>query len=120
MKYRKLDDLGDYTLGTGGDFYVNSPEAVAQAILTRLRLYRGEWFIDTKEGTPWFQDVLGKYTQRTYDAVVRLRILRTQGVRAILSFTSVYDGAARTLVQSSTVDTIYGTTSVTLTNGEPA
>lgn len=120
MKYRKLDPLGDYTLGTGQDFYKNVPAAVGQAVLTRLKLFKGEWFIDTTDGTPWFQDVLGKYTQRTYDAVVRLRILQTPGVRAITSFSSQYDGATRTLVQSSSIDTIYGETTVTFTTSTPA
>lgn len=115
MKYRKLDADGDYTLGTGRDFYVDSPEAVAQAVSTRLKLFQGEWFLDTTDGTPWFQDVLGKYTRATYDSVVRLRLLRTQGVLALLSFSSTYTGETRTLVQTATIDTIYGTTTVTNT-----
>lgn len=39
MRYRVLSPTGDYTFGQGpGEFLVNSPAAVAQAIGTRLRL----------------------------------------------------------------------------------
>ena len=60
MRYRREDDDGDYTFGQGDDTWlVNSPEAVAQAIKTRFLLWYGQWFLDTTEGTPWIQSVLG-------------------------------------------------------------
>jgi hypothetical protein len=108
MKYRKLTADGDYTTGTGADFWVNVPDAVAQAVNTRLDLLKGEWFLDTADGTPWFQDVLGKYTQNQYDAVIKQRIRETEGVSSILSFASAYDGGTRTLVQNVSIATIYG------------
>ena len=53
MKYRKLTENGDYAFGRGGaDMHADTPEAVGQAVLTRLRLFAGEWFVDLKEGTP--------------------------------------------------------------------
>jgi hypothetical protein len=61
MRYRREDDDGDYTFGQGDDTWlINSPEAVAQAIKTRFELWYGQWFLDTTEGTPWIQSVLGK------------------------------------------------------------
>ena len=39
MKYRKLTENGDYAFGRGGaDMHADTPEAVGQAVLTRLRL----------------------------------------------------------------------------------
>ena len=38
MKYRKLTENGDYAFGRGGaDMHADTPEAVGQAVLTRLR-----------------------------------------------------------------------------------
>jgi hypothetical protein len=112
MRYRKLDANGDYTLGTGADFHVDTPDAVAQSVLTRLDLYSGEWFLDTTDGTPWRTEVLGKYTKGTYDTVIRQRILSTPGVNSILEYASSFDGATRSLSISATIDTIYGAATV--------
>lgn len=115
MQYRKLDTAGDYTLGTGSDFHVNTPAAVAQAVKTRLLLFAGEWFLDTTDGTPWRTDVLGKYTQQAYDAVLKDRILSTPGVTGITQYSSALDSSKRTLSVSAAISTIYGQTTLATT-----
>ncbi len=113
MRYRKLDANGDYSFGSGlQDFLVNDPDTVAQAILTRLRLWQGEWFTDTQDGTPWATAVLDKYTESVRDAAIRERVLGTPGVRSILSYRSSMDTAARTYTVQIIVDTIYGKVAV--------
>lgn len=108
MRYRKLDADGDYVFGgQQADFYKDVPEAVAQAVLTRLRLYRGEWFLDITEGTPLDQ-IIGKYTAGTYDAAIRQRILGTQGVTALAAYSSDFNPDTRKLSVSATITTQYG------------
>lgn len=106
MKYRALDPLGDYTVGK--PFLSNTPATVGQAVLTRLRLWRGEWFLDTADGTPYSEDVLGKRTVRNPEVAIRQRILGTPGVTAITAFASSYDGNTRRLTVSASIDTLYG------------
>lgn len=109
MRYRQLDGNGDYQLGGTSVFLVNSPETVAQAVLTRLRLWLGEWFIDTTDGTPWSQEILGKLRQgRNPDAAIKERILGTPGVQEIVSYDSTFDGASRRLSITATLTTDYG------------
>jgi len=116
MRYRKLSQDGDYTFGNqAADFYKDVPEAVGQAVLTRLRLLRGEWFLDKTAGTPWSSEVLGKYTNGTYDAAIRRRILGTQGVLQITEYSSSVDTEKRKLTVTATINTIYGTTTVEAT-----
>lgn len=115
MRYRKLSAAGDYTLGSGQDWHVNTPEAVAQAVLTRLRLNQGEWFIDTSDGMPWATEVLGKYTEITRDAVIKDRVLGTPGVTAITEYSSTFDGNTRALAVSVTISTAYGAATVETT-----
>lgn len=116
MRYRKLTEDGDYSFGNqAADFYKDTPDAVGQAVMTRLRLLRGEWFLDTTEGTPWATEVLGKYTGATYDAAIRQRILGTQGVTELASYSSNLDTERRHLSVTATINTIYGTTTVQAT-----
>lgn len=114
MRYRREDDDGDYTFGQGDDTWlVNSPEAVAQAIKTRFLLWYGQWFLDTTAGTPWIQSVLGKHSPDIYTMAIRQRILETSGVNSITDFNTTVNGTTRRVTFTATVDTIYGSTTVT-------
>ena len=94
------------------DFYRDQPEAVAQAVLTRLKLWTGEWFLDTTEGTPWQQAVLGTGNVRTTEPVIRARILGTQGVKEIIALSLNIDPDNRTATISAEIDTVYGQTTM--------
>ena len=108
MKYRKLDSNGDYTFGKqDGNFYDNVPQAVAQAVQTRLALLEGEWFLDTSAGVPYESLVFGKGTLLTFDDVIKTTILDTQGVTGITSYASGVDSKRRAVVSCS-IDTLYG------------
>lgn len=114
MIYRREDPDGDYTFGQGDNTFLrNSPECVAQAVYTRLSLWRGEWFLNTTEGTPYLQSVLGKHSADIYQLAIRDRISQTPGIRAILSFNTNNNSDIRRLTFSTTLDTLYGTTEIT-------
>jgi hypothetical protein len=109
MKYRKLDKDYDRVFGhRGEDFWTNVPDAVGQAVLTRLKLEVGQWFLDLEDGTPWQTRVLGKYTSDTRDPVIRFRTLGTQGAREIVSYSSNLDRETRAFTVDVILDTIYG------------
>jgi hypothetical protein len=111
MKYRALDAGGDMRFGHGlADFLIDTPEAVAQAVRTRLQLLRGEWFLDKREGTPYQTKVLGRNTGATRDPAIRRRILGTQGVTEIVAYSSTLEG--RSFSVSATINTVFGQTTV--------
>jgi hypothetical protein len=113
MRNRALSATGDYQFGQNdAQFLVNSPDAVAQAVMTRLQLREGEWFLDASEGTPYGTKILGEGTQAYYDQAVQERILGTPGVRAITDYASVLD-QRRALKISATVSTVYGAATIT-------
>jgi len=114
MRYRREDSDGDYTFGQGDNtFLVNSPETVAQAVKTRFKLWQGQWFLDTTTGMPWVQSVLGKQTADVYSMAVRQYILETQGVNSITAFDSSVNPSTRRVTFTATIETIYGTTTLT-------
>jgi hypothetical protein len=112
MRYRKLDSRGDMLLGRGvADYHQDTPEGVAQAVLTRLRLWRGEWFLDQSEGTPYSPGILGRPPQNPgsgQDLRLRARVLETPGVRAIMEYHDVFDPDKRALAVNILLDTVYG------------
>lgn len=116
MRYRKLDANGDYTFGDQqGSFHTDTPEAVAQAVHTRLKLLRGEWFLDSSEGMPWSTEVLGERTRASYDMAIRGHILDTPGVLQIDRYESTVDTDKRKLSVVVTITTIYGQIKLTET-----
>lgn len=104
MRYRQLDAQGDYTVGL--PFFVNSPQCVAQAISTRLKLWQGEWFLSSTAGTPWRQSILGRSVNP--DAFIKQTILGTQGVTSLVSYNSSLQAASRVLTVSGVVNTLFG------------
>jgi hypothetical protein len=103
--------IGDMRFGSGqADYYRDTPEAVATAIWTRLRLWTGEWFINVTEGTPYMEAVLGTGKRDLIEPALRQRILNTQGVDSLESFELLIDPDTRAAFVAATVNTIYGTT----------
>lgn len=113
MRYRKWTEDGDIQMGHGNaDYWENDSRGVAQAVVSRLRLLREEWFLDLAEGTPYVGGVFGKHTRESYDPVIRARILGTEGVTEIVSYDSSYDGDTRKLTITVSINTEYGETDI--------
>jgi hypothetical protein len=118
MRVRAQTATGDSTFGQGiANFFVNSAAAVAQLILTGLRLLEGEWFLDKTVGMPWLQKVIGPgaKVKPFYDLVIQNQILNTVGVVGIASYSSNLNTQTRQLtISQTTVNTQFG--QVTLSN----
>lgn len=110
MRYRPLSGSGDYTIGQ--PWYVDVPQAVGQAVLTRLRLWLGEWFVDITDGTAYPTGVLGERYGKNPDAVIKRRILGTFGVQSLISYSSQFDGQKRVLTVNAMVQTIFSVTPI--------
>lgn len=113
MRYRKLDKNGDFSAGHGSaDFFVDSPEAVGQSVLTRLRLWTGEWFLNTDEGTPYREQVLGAHRRQSAGPAIKMRVAGTEGVTSVDAFNADYDGDSRHIAVAATISTVYGETQI--------
>jgi len=94
LRYRKLDANGDMIFGgNSNDFYTDA-DAVGQAVYTSLKLLQGEWWEDTSQGLPLFQNILGLSGSPNHihavDMLIQEVILDVQGVVQITSFSSSY------------------------------
>ena len=73
--------------------YTTQPDVktVAQRLKIRLLTNRGEWFLDTEYGVPWFDEILGfKIPKSRVDRIIQQEILKERGVKEIVSFTSTF------------------------------
>lgn len=110
MKYRKLDNKGDYSFGSGLSDFIYDKNAITQAIKTKILLFYGEWWEQVDDGIPMFQSILGAYDTETVKlASNRLMIDRIRQVDGVTDVSEAKTNViGRKLYLSYRVDTIYG------------
>ncbi|MCE2029302.1 hypothetical protein [Sessilibacter corallicola] len=113
MTVRRLTPDGD--IATSSQQFISGIDEVAQTIRTRWKLFLGEYFRDVSEGTPWFQRILVKNPNPDeINAILKTRIVRTQGVIQVLRFEPTFDVQSRTYSIFASVLTQFGELSLTL------
>lgn len=66
-------------------------DVVGQRLLILLRTFKGEWFLDTEYGIPYFQSILGMKTSKSaVDLIFQKAILAENGVRELTFFESTF------------------------------
>lgn len=107
MTVRRLDTNGDIV--TSGQQFLTGREEIAQTVQTRLALFLGEYFRDITDGTPWFEQILGKFASLdTAESVLRVRIAATPGVIRLTNFDTNFDINSRKYSVTAGILTVYG------------
>lgn len=71
----------------GGKFRtVYRAEEVKQRILVTLLHYWGEYFLNTQDGVPWYEVILGSKNRKNVELILRRIILEVPGVIGIVGF----------------------------------
>jgi len=87
---------------------VDKSDYIRQSLQIRLSFFRGEWFLDTEAGTPFYQDVFVKDPNLpNIENIFKARIIETEGVNELLSF-SLELASDRSAKIEFQVNTIYG------------
>ena len=90
--------IGDLKLTNGDLVIIDGVDQIKQAIWSNFRFFLGEWFLDTREGVPYFQEILVKSPDMgTVSSAFRSALLKTVGVIEILTFRLEHDRPTRTL-----------------------
>lgn len=95
-----LDAAGDLDVSVSGFRLTDdaSGETLRQRLATRLRLFAGEWFLDTRAGLDWYGRVLGKNPHPTdAEAALKTLILETPGVASLRRYSQAPASADRRL-----------------------
>lgn len=91
-------------------------DVVAQRLRIRLLTFRGEWFLDTGYGVPYFQRILGhKIKKSDVDLIFQREILAENGVKELTFFESTFENRKYTLSFRVKVTTGDETETITLT-----
>ena len=107
MRYRALDENGDMVM-RNGFAYLDERDAVEQAVVTRLRLLIYEWWEDTMDGVPYWQQIMGSRDITEVLRIVRKRIQQTTDVLSVVAMDYQWDNEKRGLIIKVAVQSIYG------------
>lgn len=104
---------GDLALENGDFVWIEGSRLVRQNILARLRFFLGEWFLDIREGVPYFRDILVKSPDRSVVRSIFMQVVAgTPGVISVDRFELVFDAQARTIRFAFTVTSTDGVVTV--------
>lgn len=92
-----LDQKTNDLIFTGFDFHLfDDTNQIMQNLAIRLRFFLGEWFLDTTQGLPYYQEVFVKSpNQIQIESILMQEIVQTRGILEILSFESDFDTRKR-------------------------
>lgn len=100
MDIRLDPNTGDLDMTTvaGDIILVDGPEAIAQNLRIRFKFFLGEWFLDTRQGLPYFTEVFVKNPRTSrLNFLFRRVILTTAGINDLISFSLSVDTGRREL-----------------------
>ena len=100
----KLNDDGDLAIEANSFVWQTGTEEIRQNIIQRLRVFLGEWFLDKREGIPFFEQVLKKAPNPVILNTIFMRqITLTPGVIEILEFNMDLNETTRQLTISTRI-----------------
>jgi Tfp pilus assembly protein FimT len=105
MRVSGLDENNDWRFGRGKALYLTRSEAIRQNVVTRLKSFKTDFFLDTDANIDWI-DLLGR--KGTKDEILRNveRVtLATDGVTIITSL----DIQLKTSTRNATIMLSFGT-----------
>lgn len=119
MIYRKMSNSGDYVFGNSSKDFLKDADAVQQAVLTNLKLLKGEWWEDTEKGLPLFNSILGQRgTPENLNAIQMLvtdNILSVENVTSIDKYAYSFDTVTRQYTANCLINTAYGSIQIGVT-----
>lgn len=91
-----LDTFGELDWVGNDLYFVTGADAVAQHLKIRLRLIRGEWFLDTRAGVPYYSQIWVKNPNLSaIEAVFRQAIITTPGVEKLERYDQSFEVSTR-------------------------
>lgn len=114
---RALDANWEPQQGLGQSNFLSDLNAVAQIIAQRLKLLQGEWWENTNDGLPFWQQIAGyrggANNRQKIDLLIQQTIFSAPFVTGVTNVQSSYDSTTRAYTFSAVVQTQFGAIVVT-------
>jgi len=96
---------------TNGDLTLTAGiESIRQNVKQRLWHIKGEWFLDVRKGTDWFNKIwLKNPDSNIVESELKRVILQTVGIINLLDFSLIFTPAQRKITVNFTAKTTAGT-----------
>jgi len=108
MSSIKLDINGDIDITGNTMNLVAGREERKQHVTQRLKIFQSEYFLDDRNGTPWYL-ILGKGSNSDIiDSLLKSRILQTPGFINLLKFSLDINNVTRKLSINFSARTVDG------------
>ena len=89
---------GDLELVRGTAHLIEGPAAIRQKLASRFKFFFKEWFLDERQGVPYYRDVFVKEPNLDVIRSLFRRIAEEcPGVLSLVRFKIIYDEEARSL-----------------------
>jgi hypothetical protein len=104
-----LDSDGDWRFGRGRASYLLKADAVQQNVVTRIRSFTDDWFLDIDANIDWLTLLGTRNTRATIEREVERVTLQTTGVARIDNLQSTVSRKDRKITITMQVTTVFGT-----------
>lgn len=88
MRFRNVNENGDWVFGKGRNSYLKGNEALMMNIKTRLLSFLNDCFFDTEAGIDWW-NLLGGKDRKALLASIQRVVLRSSQVKRIVDMQSM-------------------------------
>jgi len=108
---RSLGPNNDPLWGQGSQNFIADILALEQLLATRFRLFQGEWFANTADGTPYWQNILAQPIGNNTQAINLLltqRALNTPFVTGVVNVGSTFNPTTGNFTFNIAVQTSLG------------
>ncbi len=109
MRVAAIDSNLDWTFGKGRANYITESELVRQNVLTRIKSFQFDWFLDTTAHIDWMTILGNRNNEKTVIDEIRRITLSTLGVAIIEELSIVSIESRHATIKLKFID-IYGTT----------
>jgi len=108
MRVAGIDANDDWIFGRGKSSYLLKSDAVAQNVVTRIRSFADDWYLDMSANIDWLRLLGSRSTKTEMLREVERVTLSTEGVARIDKLESIVSRKDRKITILMTITTIFG------------